>query len=165
MQTKVDMYGNRITILPSGSGNCRVNHGDHGHVQFCGDAQKQSQMVVVHVAGYSDDQTVAAMRDRCPDLLQLPAGQIRGTQVLETPIDKWRGLQIRPKRVLYSPRLNPGIRDRIIAGRQFIIVQQRESGLAVKNAFTIENRDPGVVQVYGEQTHCASPLVRLHMAD
>jgi len=45
------------------------------------------------------------------------------------------------------------LRERRIPGRQAILIEKRETGLAIKHIAGIENRDPGIVQICGQQRH------------
>lgn len=143
------MHRHSILVFAPSRGDSRIDHGDDWYAKLGRNAEEQSQLVAVHICGYRYDQSVTAMRDSSPNLLKLSAHEVSRAQVLEALVRERRSFQIKPESILNVARLDTRIREGRVAGLQFVVIQQRKTGLSIQDSFCVENRNSGVVEVCG----------------
>ena len=58
VQAQVDMYRDSAAVFAPRGRDGRVDHRHDRDLEFRGDAEKESEVVVVHVRGYRDDEAI-----------------------------------------------------------------------------------------------------------
>jgi len=160
VQAHVDVDWRRVDILPARRGDRSVGQHDDRDSQVVADAEKQAQVGRLHVVRNRDGDPVAPTARGIPQLLHLPADEVGRGQVPETIVRKRIGRQVGPVVGVNAPRLDTGVRVGLVAGRQTVFVDQRESRLAIHDTVIVESRDTGVVDVESEECHVRSRVSR-----
>ncbi len=77
MQTQINVYRHCVTVFAAGGSHSFVYQGADGNAEFGGDAEKQREILVTHVRRYTEHDTIDALTELLPDLLELATDEIR----------------------------------------------------------------------------------------
>jgi len=73
--------------------------------------------------------------------------------VTESPIRQRLRRQLRPEAVLDTPRVDPGMGERLVSGAQIRVTKPGEARLSINYTLTVRERDLGVVEMYRQACH------------
>ena len=86
MQTELHMDRHRVLVFTTRGRNGGINHAGNGDTEIGGNPEQQSQAFFGKGARHGDDQVVSRAAGFAPQLFELPADQIRGREVFESPV-------------------------------------------------------------------------------
>ncbi len=158
MQAHIDVDRDGILVFASRRGNRRIYHRDDGQFEFGCNAKKQAKVIGAHSRRHDNDDLVIRRCQRSPHLLELAACQICSTQMSEALVCKRRGYKLRPVVMLDSSRLYACGCICLVARRQLIVIEERETGLPVQDSPGVEYHNSSIVYVCGYNTQASDPL-------